>query len=575
MIGQPEQGQKKTVLVLGAGINGAAIARELLLNGIPVCLIDRYDIASGTTAYSSRLIHGGLRYLEYGDFALVRESLAERERLLNLAPQFVLPLELFIPVEQRASGIMAAARKFFGWPTPKDQPPVPRGMWLVRMGLLLYDLLARSSKLPRHRAHRLTEPGVPPVNRNRFRWLASYFDAQILMPERLVMSMLYDARQIAAEQGVSFEVHTYCTVKKNGPTVSWQTAPDADPFITREAGVLDPALIVNATGAWVDETLASLHVESKPMMGGTKGSHFLTRHPGLEAALRRGGVYAEASDGRPVFMLPFRPYSLIGTTDLPADGPPEKSVAGEDELQYLVQAVRDVFPHITLTRGDVEFHYCGVRPLPRESADIPASITRRHMLHVHDNVDVPLISIIGGKLTTCRSLAEETAALVLKQLRLPVRQNSRERFFPGGRDCPTTDVQVFRAQTQVTQQGPANFFQVSAVWPLCGTLTAEILRHPVCAEDQMDADDNVVDSHLPRRFVRWVIRHEWCRTLEDLVERRLLLLYYPRLSRACLEDLAALMVEAGLLRPDETNYSVQHCIDRLRSHFGRVLNENV
>ena len=113
--------------------------RELLLNGVAVCLIDRWDIAGGTTAYSSRLIHGGLRYLEYGDFALVRESLTERERLLQLAPQFVRPLELFIPVEQRASGFLAAARKFFGWPPPAGATPVPRGMWLVRMGLFLYD----------------------------------------------------------------------------------------------------------------------------------------------------------------------------------------------------------------------------------------------------------------------------------------------------------------------------------------------------------------------------------------------------------------------------------------------------
>ena len=113
-----------------------------------------------------------------------------------------------------------------------------------------------------------------------------------------------------------------------------------------------------------------------------------------------------------MFLLPFGPYSLVGTTDLPVDVPPENAVAGEDELEYLVQAVREVFPHVPLTRGDVDFHYCGVRPLPIESADVPASITRRHMLQVSDTADVPLISIVGGKLTTCRSLAEEAAQLV-------------------------------------------------------------------------------------------------------------------------------------------------------------------
>jgi glycerol-3-phosphate dehydrogenase len=575
MVGQRELGQKKTVLVLGAGINGVAIARELLLNGVPVCLIDRWDIAGGTTAYSSRLIHGGLRYLEYGDFALVRESLTERERLLKLAPQFVRPLELFIPIERRASGITAAAKKFFGWPTPKDQPPVPRGMWLVRMGLFLYDFLSRGSSMPRHRGHRLTEPGVPPVNRQRFRWLASYYDAQIVAPERFVIAMLEDARQIAADQGVPFSIHTYCTVDKSGPTVSWQVASESERSAPMETGELDPALIINATGAWVDESLAQMGIESPQLMGGTKGSHFLTRHPGLEAALRRGGVYAEAADGRPVFLLPFGSYSLVGTTDLPADVPPEDAVAGEDELHYLVHAVRDVFPHVTLTRGDVDFHYCGVRPLPRESADIPASITRRHMLHVHENSDVPLISIVGGKLTTCRSLAEETAELVLKQLNLPVCQNSRERPVPGGRDYPDSNKALVRMHEQIAQQVNLTSEQVHAVWQLCGTRTAEMLVQPVGTRSEGDDDANLADTQLPVRFVQRVIRQEWCRTLEDLVERRLMLLYSPVLTRACLNDLAVLMVEAGLLHADQVDRAVQRCVDRLRDHFGRVMDENI
>ena len=206
----------KTVLVLGAGINGVAIARELLLNHVPVRLVDRWDIASGTTAYSSRLIHGGLRYLEYGDFSLVRESLDERERLLQLAPQFVQPLQLFIPVERRASGFGAAARKFLGWSAARDARPVPRGLWLVRMGLLLYDLCARRSSLPHHRVHPLSDSAVPPVNRERFRWLASYYDAQIQFTERFVLAMLEDARHLSEAQGVPLSVHTYCVVPARG-----------------------------------------------------------------------------------------------------------------------------------------------------------------------------------------------------------------------------------------------------------------------------------------------------------------------------------------------------------------------
>ncbi len=162
----------KTVLVLGAGINGVAITRELLLNGMPVCLVDRGDIAGGTTAYSSRLIHGGLRYLEYGEFQLVRESLEERERLLRLAPQFVRPLHLYIPIQQRASGFYSAARRFLGWSAAGQDKYVPRGLWLVWLGLRLYDWCARHSSLPRHQVHRRNDPLVPSVDRERFRWLS-------------------------------------------------------------------------------------------------------------------------------------------------------------------------------------------------------------------------------------------------------------------------------------------------------------------------------------------------------------------------------------------------------------------
>src|SRR5688572_3873967 len=185
------------VLILGAGINGAALARELVLNGLSVCVVDKADIASGATARSSRLIHGGLRYLEHGEFDLVRESLGERTRLLRLAPQFVQPLRLLIPVRTRFTGVPTAAGRFFGWqPGRLSRQPTTRGLWLVRMGLRLYDAYAKDAVLPRHRAHRTGQPGTVPVNREKYRWQCSYYDAQIPFPERFVLAMLQDARQL-------------------------------------------------------------------------------------------------------------------------------------------------------------------------------------------------------------------------------------------------------------------------------------------------------------------------------------------------------------------------------------------
>ena len=188
----------RPVLILGAGINGAAIARELLLNRVPVCVVDTADICSGATAFSSRLIHGGLRYLEHGELDLVRESLAERTRLLRLAPQFVKPLRLFIPTRKRFSGLVRAARSFLGRTSNPTPRPVPRGFWLVRMGLWLYDTYAKDPQLPRRSVHRLDDVHVPRVDAGKYRWLSSFYDAQIVYPERFVLALLEDARRLGA-----------------------------------------------------------------------------------------------------------------------------------------------------------------------------------------------------------------------------------------------------------------------------------------------------------------------------------------------------------------------------------------
>ena len=288
------------VLILGAGINGSAIARELLLGGLNVILVDTADIAAGATAYSSRLIHGGLRYLEYGEFSLVRESLAERGRLLRLAPQFVHPLELFVPVENRFGGLLSSVGRFFGWrwwPGGKHSGQ-GRGLWLIGAGLRMYDAYAHDRTLPRHRVQRVgTSDGIP-VDPRRFHWLASYYDAQVTYPERFVLALLEDARQIAAERGLRFEVLTRHRASLDGTTatIAPLTAGDGQHV------AFSPAAIINATGAWVDNTLAQIRVTSPRLMGGTKGSHLFTFHQGLAGALAGRGVYAEASDGRPILI---------------------------------------------------------------------------------------------------------------------------------------------------------------------------------------------------------------------------------------------------------------------------------
>ena len=198
-----------TVLVLGAGINGAAIARELLLNGVSVWLVDAADLASGATSGSSRLIHGGLRYLEYGEFDLVKESLAERTRLLRLAPQFVHPLKLWIPAASRWGGASRRARTILRLALVAHAAAAARTRREpICAGLAFYDAYTNDNSWPRHEVMRATAASMH-VDRQKYRWMCSYFDAQVSYPERLVLALLEDARRLAIEQGLDFQVFNY------------------------------------------------------------------------------------------------------------------------------------------------------------------------------------------------------------------------------------------------------------------------------------------------------------------------------------------------------------------------------
>jgi glycerol-3-phosphate dehydrogenase len=519
----------KPILILGAGINGAALARELALNGQSVVVVDRGDLASGTTAYSSRLIHGGLRYLEHGDFTLVRESLDERTRLLRLAPDFVRPLRFFIPVEKRFGGLWAAARDFLGFlPQRRRKAARPRGMVTVKLGLAMYDRYAGDATLPKHAVYRVGHEAAPSVDRERYRWLCAYSDAQILYPERFTLALLTDARHAAAEFGALFELHTYSKVRRKGRAVEVLRSAD-DALLSQ----FEPAAIVNATGAWVDNALVDLGLSSPPLLGGTKGSHFVTRRRELVEAIDGRGLYAEAGDGRPVFVLPFGSAVLVGTTDIPYQGDPDTAVASPEELHYLLALVNEVFPQIGLSDRDIEMHYAGVRPLPAAGPKTPAAITRRHWMHEHEQTDLPLFSIVGGKLTTCRSLAETAARTLVERLGGHIERDSRER--------PIQEAVTFAELTKTPQR------------------TAEF------GSERLDG------TEVPVSLVEYSVMHEWAKTLDDLVERRLMLLFHHPLTRRCLEQIAGVLVKRERLNVNEKESAVRNTVTRLKDKFGKVV----
>ena len=564
----------RPVVVLGAGINGAALARELALSGVPVAVVDADDVASGATAWSTRLIHGGLRYLEYGEIGLVRESLAERDRLVRLAPHLVAPLPFFVPVRGRLGGLRSAAARLVGLDglARRWRPPRGRGSWTVGTGLALYDLLASDSRWPRHRTVRAGGSGLPRVDPEAFAWGCIYTDAQLLYPERFTVELLVDARQAAAAAGTACDVYTHRRLELLPGGVLRVTGT-----VDQTAVDIRPAAIVNATGAWVDRTLAAvfpwatLEADGRRLIGGTKGSHLLLRTPRLRAALAEHGVYAEADDGRPFFVLPFGPdLVLVGTTDIPFTGDPATARADDAEIAYLLAATARLFPDVAPGPGDVQQHYCGVRPLPAAgpTGGSPAAVTRRHMLVRHPRAPLPAWSIVGGKLTTCRSLAESAAREVLAALGRPVRGSSRERPLPGACGGESRAAAQRATEAIVREAGCAGVEPAavaSRVVALFGGRASAAVA-TIAARPGM-----IRGSLLPRAAVEFCVREEWARTLDDVVARRLMLAFDTGLCRDALTDVAMVLADVGVVARADVEGEAAACAARLHDRYGRWL----
>jgi len=380
------------LIVIGGGINGAGIARDAAERGLSVFLAERNDFGSGTTAHSTRLIHGGLRYLEYLEFGLVRESLRERETLLRIAPHLVAPMAFAIPI--------------YRWSRYRFNK--------VRAGLILYDALAAGKSLPSHRALSRKsfleiEPAIEPEG---LQGGFLYYDCQVAYPERLCLENILSAREAGARACSHTEVVSFL---KKGHQVEGVRIRNR---LTGHEESVYGRLVINAAGPWLDAVCDLLGPPSKRKLGGTKGSHLVVRP---REGLSRAPLYSPArSDGRPFFILPWRELLLIGTTDIPFNGDLDTLQASDEEIEYLIAETNALLPCAHLTREDILYTFSGVRPLPPGEVDA-AKITRRHFLYDHEKEEgiCGLISIIGGKLTTYRSLAEEAVDLICRKLARP------------------------------------------------------------------------------------------------------------------------------------------------------------
>ncbi len=374
------------IIVVGGGINGCGIARDAAMRGLKVLLLDKTDFAAGTTSWSSRLIHGGLRYLEYGEIPLVHESLQERERLLRIASHLVFPLPLTLPVYSHHK----------------------RGPLLIRAGMIAYDLLSWNKSLPAHRMYNRSgalahEPGLNP---DGLKAAARYYDAQVVFPERISVENMLDA--VAHGAVVRNGARVDDLILEAGRVRGVRFVDEA----TGERCTARGQTVVNVAGPWVDRVLRQAGVEGSDnaLLGVTKGTHIIVEpFPGAPA----DALYIEAkTDGRPYFIIPWNDLYLIGTTDDRYDGDPNLVVPTEAEIAYLLAETNLAIPAASLTRASVCYAYAGLRPLPNQNGGSESAITRRHIIHDHAPEVYGLLSIVGGKLTTYRNLAEQTVTRI-------------------------------------------------------------------------------------------------------------------------------------------------------------------
>lgn len=459
------------VVIVGGGINGIGVYRELAMQGLRVLLVERNDFCSGCSAAPSRMIHGGLRYLENGEFNLVQESLRERDALLANARHMVLPLPTTIPITSVFSGLMNGVGGLLGY----AGRPASRGALPIKIGLALYDWITRRHRLlPRHRFRSAREtlrqwPALSP----RLRFSATYYDAWIRYPERLGVELILDTGRLAP-QCVALN---YAELVREGDDLLLLDGQ------TRERIAVTTRAIVNATGAWLDQSMALLSPDGErqqPFVTGTKGSHLILDCPDLFAALGGHMIFFENADGRVCIVFPYLGKVLAGSTDIRVDGAPRVRCE-PDERDYIIDALRGIFPGIAVSASDVVFSYSGIRPLPRSDTEFTGRISRGHFVHRLAG-RVPQFCMVGGKWTTFRAFAEQTADEVLVELGVKRQAGSLSLAIGGGADFPDT-VETLRAS--LVETFGIDTARAAYLSDLYGTRASEVLRFCLGRDDDL------------------------------------------------------------------------------------------
>ncbi len=483
------------LLVVGGGINGAGIARDAAGRALSTVLCEQHDLASHTSSASTKLIHGGLRYLEFYDFGLVRKSLREREIVLAAAPHICWPLRFVLPHDEHL-----------------------RPAWMIRAGLFLYDHLSRRRRLEGSEGVNLRRHPAGAALDARYTRGFVYSDAWV-DDARLVVLTAMDAR----ERGATVMTRTRCErLERRGER--WLATLL---LASGDTTTVEARAVVNATGPWVDRFLDDrTPVPATHHPRQVKGSHIV-----VPRLFEHDYAYIfQAADGRIVFAIPYeQDYTLIGTTEMDYAGDLATPAIAESEVEYLLALANRYFAR-DLSRGDVAWTFAGLRPLLADPKDRATSVTRDYVLDL-DTSGAPLLSVYGGKLTTYRKLAEDVVDMLATRLDCTAAHWTADAPLPGG-DIPDADFDAFIAS--LSQEYPWMRTQLLHRWARAyGTRARYLLEGAHAASDL--GEEVLPGLHV--REIDFLRREEWATCAEDILYRRSkLALHLPADSAARLDD---------------------------------------
>src|SRR5258706_1194631 len=544
-----------SVLIVGAGINGIGTFRDLALNHVDVLLVDRGDFCSGASSASSHMAHGGIRYLENGEFRLVREAVQERNRLIQNAPHIVKRLPTTIPIFKYFSGLLNAPLKFLGW---LDKPS-ERGSIIIKLGLMMYDAYTgRNHTVPRHKflSRTASLKSWKQLN-SKIVNTATYYDGLISNPERLALELVLDAE---ADYPNAHALNYVSMVSGEKDTVLLRDE------LTDETCEVHPKLLINAAGAWIDFTNHQLGL-SPSYICGTKGSHLVVDHPELRAAIGDNEFFFENKDGRIVLIFPLYDRVLVGTSDIKIDNPDEARCT-EEEVDYFIEMIRRGFPTIKVTRDQIVFRLAGVRPLASSSAKNTVQYSRDHSIEVLSgdwtNLNFPVYSLVGGKCTSFRAFAEQVTDKVLVLLDKVRQKHTRELPIGGGRgysmngDEQNRQIDGLAAWTGLDKQ------RLQVLYSRYGTRTEVIASFIKRAADQPL-------KSLPEYThpdIALLALHEKIKHLDDLILRRTMLAMLGRLTRERIEELAEVLGDSLGWNNEQKNAEAARAIRLLGDRHG-------